>query len=317
MSRKLKNVKMSAVCLSVSRTLIICLCLVMPFPIGCTDKQVINGPSYSHTPQDDPYAQPSGATVSSSGYDGSGYVGAASSGSKKGVSAIPSSTAYADTVSITDNASKPAGNASQVGTRGTTPYTVLGQTYYPLLSAEGYSEEGLASWYGKDFHGKQTASGERYDMYAMTAAHKVLPFGTKVKVTSLENGNSVVVRINDRGPFVGNRIIDLSQSGAEQLDMVGPGTARVRIETVGSVAGLEDGVLKGKFYVQVGAFSKEANATVLVQTLKERGYNARHVYLSNIGFWRVQVGPYEELSKVEDISDKLKVEFPNNFILAD
>lgn len=102
-------------------------------------------------------------------------------------------------------------------TRGTKTYTVRGKTYRPYLTADGYREEGVASWYGKDFHGRKTANGERYNMYAMTAAHKLLPLGTKVRVTHLGNGRSIVVRVNDRGPFVGNRIIDLSYGGAQKI----------------------------------------------------------------------------------------------------
>ena len=114
------------------------------------------------------------------------------------------------------------------GTRGTKTYTVRGKTYRPYLSADGYREDGVASWYGRDFHGKTTANGERYNMYAMTAAHKLLPLGTKVRVTHLRNGKSIVVRVNDRGPFVGDRIIDLSYASAKELGMIGTGTARVR-----------------------------------------------------------------------------------------
>jgi hypothetical protein len=105
------------------------------------------------------------------------------------------------------------------------PYTVLGQTYYPLGSAEGYSETGVASWYGPNFHGKKTANGERYDMYQMTAAHRILPMHTRLMVRNLDNGRTAEVRVNDRGPFVGNRVIDLSYAAANLLGVVGPGTA--------------------------------------------------------------------------------------------
>lgn len=201
--------------------------------------------------------------------------------------------------------------------RGSKPYTVMGKTYYPLLNADNFWEEGTASWYGKDFHGKQTANGERYDMYGMTAAHKLLPFGTMVRVTSKTNGKSIVVRINDRGPFVANRIIDLTHTGAKGLDMLGTGTAPVTVETIGQVKGLHDGKLEGQFYIQVGAFSIEANATGLVQELRRRGYSARATFASSINFWRVQIGPYGDLSKAESISEQLKGEYQNNFIVAD
>jgi rare lipoprotein A len=95
-----------------------------------------------------------------------------------------------------------------------------------------YTSEGYASWYGPGFHGRKTANGERYNQYAMTAAHKSLPFGTKLRVTNLENDKQIVVRVNDRGPYIRGRIIDLSRKGAKQLAMLGKGTAKVRIETL-------------------------------------------------------------------------------------
>lgn len=111
-------------------------------------------------------------------------------------------------------------------------YRVAGRRYVVLASAQGFVERGMASWYGPDFHGNRTAIGEPYDMYAMTAAHKTLPIPCYARVTNLGNGKSVVVRINDRGPFVGNRIIDLSYTAALKLDMIRTGTALVQIETL-------------------------------------------------------------------------------------
>ena len=107
--------------------------------------------------------------------------------------------------------SRGGGSWRKGGVTGTKPYTVRGKTYYPLKSAHGFVEVGEASWYGPGFHGKTTANGERYNQYAMTAAHKLLPLGTKVRVTHMSNGRSIIVRINDRGPFVGDRIIDLAR----------------------------------------------------------------------------------------------------------
>ena len=126
------------------------------------------------------------------------------------------------------------------GVRGTRPYTVRGKTYYPLKSARGFVEEGTASWYGPGFHGKTTANGETYNQYAMTAAHKLLPLGTKVRVTHMGNGRSIIVRINDRGPFVDDRVIDLSRAAANRLNILGPGTARVRIQSLGGVATMQE-----------------------------------------------------------------------------
>lgn len=212
---------------------------------------------------------------------------------------------------------RPAGVAVKKGARGTKPYTIKGATYYPLLSSHGFREDGIASWYGQDFHGKQTANGERYDMYGMTAAHKLLPFGTKVKVTNRENGKSIVVRINDRGPFVSNRVIDLTRTGAEKIGMIAKGTAPVILETQGTVAGLKDGELAGSFYVQVGAFANQSNAEGLAARLKNQGMGARAVWAEQVRFWRVQAGPYPALTKAEHAASAMNAEFPNAFVVAD
>src|SRR5262245_6035155 len=117
--------------------------------------------------------------------------------------------------------------------RGNPPfYTVLGKRYAVMDSADGYLERGVASWYGPTFHGESTSMGERYDMYSMTAAHKTLPLPAYARVTNLANGKSVVVRINDRGPFAKNRIIDLSYTAAAKLDMIKEGTALVEVRAL-------------------------------------------------------------------------------------
>lgn len=216
-----------------------------------------------------------------------------------------------------ESTDEPGGVTVKKGARGTKPYTIKGKTYYPLLSSHGFSEEGIASWYGKDFHGKKTANGETYDMYSMTAAHKLLPFGTKVKVTNRENGKSIVVRINDRGPFVANRVIDLTRTGAERIGMIAKGTAPVLLETMGSVPGLKDGDLAGRFYVQVGAFANKSNADGLVARLRSEGKGARTYYADQVGFWRVQAGPYSSLVNAERAADAMQAEYPNNFIVAE
>ncbi len=203
------------------------------------------------------------------------------------------------------------------GAPGTRPYTIRGRTYHPLLSAHGFREEGIASWYGPDFHGKKTANGERYDMHGMTAAHKLLPFNTHVKVTNTRNGRSIVVRINDRGPFVADRVIDLTRTGAKELDMLAAGTAPVTLETVGTVPGLKAGDLVGRFYVQVGAFGVEANARNLVGKIQSEGRGARAVFAESKGLWRVQIGPYESLNHAEKGSDSLAGQYPGNFVVAE
>ncbi|SHN50357.1 septal ring lytic transglycosylase RlpA family protein [Desulfovibrio litoralis] len=202
--------------------------------------------------------------------------------------------------------------------RGTKPYTIKGKTYYPLTSAHNYSEEGVASWYGPGFHGKQTANGEKYDMHTMTAAHKILPFDTRLKVTHLGNGKQITVRVNDRGPFVSNRIIDLSNVAAKQLGIVGTGTAKVRIESIGGVKGMDDsGDLRGKFYVQIGAFSLKQNAINLSTKLKQQGLTNRYVYADSISMWRVQIGPYPTLHSAERSRENLRSTHPYNFVVAD
>ncbi len=114
----------------------------------------------------------------------------------------------------------------------TDPYIVHGKTYYPLKSARGYDAVGIASWYGSKFHGRKTASGQVYNMYALTAAHKTLPLGTKVKVTNLANNHSVYLLINDRGPFVPGRVLDISFAAARKIKMVEAGLAQVRIQAL-------------------------------------------------------------------------------------
>ena len=126
-------------------------------------------------------------------------------------------------------------------------------------------EEGMASWYGPDFHGKTTSNKEVYDMYDMTAAHRTLPFGTHLMVTNLQNSRSVTVRINDRGPFVKDRIIDLSLAAARQLDMLGPGVVPVRLEVLPKLSPPPDSQI---FSVQVGSFTLKANAAALKEQLK-------------------------------------------------
>ncbi len=119
---------------------------------------------------------------------------------------------------------------------GTKPYTVKGKKYYPLQTAHGFVEEGEASWYGPGFHGNTTANGETYNQYALTAAHKLLPLGTTVHVTNLDNGKTVTLRVNDRGPFSGDRVLDVSKKAAEKLDMIQSGTAQVRIVSINTTA---------------------------------------------------------------------------------
>jgi len=156
----------------------------------------------------------------------------------------------------------------------------------PVVPGE-YVEEGVASWYGVPFNGRRTSNGEIYDMHEFTAAHRTLPFNAVVRVTNLRNGKQTQVRINDRGPFVADRVIDLSLSAAEAIEMVGPGTAQVRLEVIAGPSSE-----KGVFAVQVGAFREEENAQRLKVEMESRNLPVSIVsYDSPNGlFYRVRVG---------------------------
>lgn len=173
-----------------------------------------------------------------------------------------------------------------------------GTTPPPMTSvSENWSEQGIASWYGPGFDGKRTASGEVYDMEELTAAHRRLPFGTRVQVTNLDNGRRAVVRINDRGPFVDNRIIDVSLAAARDLDMLGPGTARVRL-TIAQMSALLTCSM-----VQVGAFSDPVNAQRVAQSFRDRGLPVI-VSAGADGLNRVALGPYGDLEQAERARDR-------------
>lgn len=197
------------------------------------------------------------------------------------------------------------------------PYTVLGKSYRVMSSSLGYKERGVSSWYGKKFHGHKTSNGETYNMYAMSAAHKSLPLPSYVQVTNLSNGRKVIVRVNDRGPFHGGRIIDLSYAAASKLDMLGQGTANVEVEAIdprnwsGSSAAVVRAPLVPKpvpvsavsdstaapRYLQVGAFGIETRAAEAVSQLQTMlpGYQLRIVplKLKDRTLYRVQVGPVQ------------------------
>ncbi len=165
----------------------------------------------------------------------------------------------------------------------------------PLPAIPGYRQRGLASWYGRDFHGKRTASGEIYNMYAFTAAHKSLPLGTYVRVKNLKNGRSVIVRINDRGPYVPGRIIDLSYAAAKSLGMIREGVVPVEITVLGEYPLRAVPEIKaGEYYVQVGAFTIKKNAENLALEIARMGYSVKIVpkYVRGVLFYRVLVGPY-------------------------
>lgn len=208
------------------------------------------------------------------------------------------------------------------------PYEINGHVYYPLPSAEGFVEEGYASWYGKKFQGRPTANGEPYNMYAITAAHRTLPMNTFVRVFNLENGREVVVRINDRGPFAKKRIIDLSYGAANKIKLIGPGTTKVRIEALGEVHLSSGGFTgfkshsdfrRGNFYVQVGAFLEPDNAYALRRKMA-RYYKDVVVSRQLRGdktFYRVQVFASTEYNTAKNFETRLESSgFPGAFLIA-
>jgi rare lipoprotein A len=181
----------------------------------------------------------------------------------------------------------------------TSPYTVNGMEYRVLTTAAGYREEGIASWYGTKFHGNKTANGEVYDVYLPSAAHRSLPIPSYVRVTNLQNGRAVTVRVNDRGPFHPDRIIDLSYAAAVKLGMVQHGTARVRVEAI-DVAGVDDrrGLQAGDYrYLQLGAFASPDSALDLrnaVAALVSVPVTVTPVDVNGRRLNRVRVGPVRD-----------------------
>ena len=206
------------------------------------------------------------------------------------------------------------------------PYVALGQNYVPDASFKAYKAKGKASWYGRRFHGKRTASGEPYDMYGMTAAHPTLPIPSYVRVTSLRNNKSVVVRVNDRGPFHSSRLIDLSYTAAYKLGIVQTGSGMVEVESVvnadkpaemialpadklepmpQTIAGGDNG---GGTYLQLGAFSAQKNAENFTSRAKQKlGALSEALQIFSMGGkYRVHMGPYHSESEVEKAMNMVK-----------
>lgn len=205
----------------------------------------------------------------------------------------------------------------------TRPYTVMGKRYYPLQSAKGYDEIGLASWYGKEFHGKKTANGFIYDMYGISAAHKTLPLGTRVRVRNLENGRTVTLTINDRGPFIKGRILDLSYGAAKHLGTVERGVVRVRITAVGTIPAARQPRLAEQavifYHVRVGAFASRANAEQTHRRLIAAGYAEaaiNTVRRNGQALHIVQAGSFSSRDKAEQVLRRLKSDFPSSYIVS-
>jgi rare lipoprotein A len=199
-------------------------------------------------------------------------------------------------------------------------YVVFGRRYHVMDSSDGYIDRGIASWYGKKFHGRRTSSGETYDMYAMTAAHPSLPLPTYVQVTNLENGRQVVVKVNDRGPFHDNRIIDMSYAAAGRLGMLEKGTALVKVKAISPSPVPPDPVLRrtavepesmsitDRFYIQVGAFSELDNAERLRMRLKELDRDNARIHQAVVNgrtVYRVRIGPLNDVQRADNLVARL------------
>jgi rare lipoprotein A len=241
----------------------------------------------------------------------------------------------ADAANIPDAVPKPEPRAAS----GNDSYSVDGTTYTPLAEANGYHERGIASWYGKKFNGKRTSSGEPYDMYTMTAAHKTLPLPSYVRVRNLQNGRSVIVRVNDRGPFLHNRLIDLSYAGAAKLGILGTGTGVVEVEAINpeepavQVAQVQEPALElvssaaaaesassspqvpatPKLYLQVGAFTQRDNAMHLRDRLERAAL--RPVFIQSAPaltgpasdaapIYRVRIGPLTNVEEGDRLTER-------------
>ncbi len=200
-------------------------------------------------------------------------------------------------------------------------YEVFGETYYVMDSSAGFQQKGIASWYGNKFHGERTSSGEDYNMYDMTAAHKTLPIPVYVEVTNHDNGRKAIVKVNDRGPFHEGRIIDLSYAAATKLGVAQAGTANVSIRVVTtkqdenrqrSAAIVESLVPDGdKLYVQVAAFSSEENALQHLGELQGQGFSDVRLHIESKkgkALYRVRIGPLPS----EQVAEKVLVQLKQN-----
>jgi rare lipoprotein A len=227
--------------------------------------------------------------------------------------------------------SKPPDQARKPATQKS--YKVMGKWYHPVARADGFTQTGKASWYGKKFHGRKTANGERYDMYGLSAAHKTLPLGTWVRVNNRDNGRTLDVRINDRGPFVRGRIIDLSYGAAKKLGVVGPGTANVQLIALGNrVAAAQSAGSKpasyrpvnwdrGRFTFQVGAFRDPKNAVRYkdkLGSLYKNAHIAPYFHPDHGKLYGVRIGLATSYKQALEYKTALRQKgFPGAFTIAE
>ena len=224
--------------------------------------------------------------------------------------------------------------AEPIRAANTRPYTVMGRTYTPMAALEPYSETGVASWYGKRYHGQPTASGEIYDMYAMTAAHPTLPIPSYARVSRVDGSRAVVVRINDRGPFHSERLIDLSYTAAYKLGILDDGRAQVRVETI--IPGQQEAALAREappdamhapaaavqpeppaalqtvqepgVYLQLGAFSQADNAQSFLRRMRAElpALDGLATIVPGDGLYKVQAGPYRTQSEAQQLAQRIE-----------
>jgi rare lipoprotein A len=204
------------------------------------------------------------------------------------------------------------------------PYDALGNHYVPLVAVQSFHERGIASWYGRRYHGRKTTSGELYDMYAMTAAHPTLPIPSYARVTSMTNGKSVVVRINDRGPFLRGRVIDLSYAAAYRLGIIANGSGEVEVDAIvpgqseptqsaslDAVAPSADApsadAAQPSIFLQVGAFASRDNAESLRARLASLEEPGQVLLLGEL--WRLQLGPYRSQDEARSAAERLERKF--------
>ncbi|MDB2387477.1 septal ring lytic transglycosylase RlpA family protein, partial [Shewanella sp.] len=200
-------------------------------------------------------------------------------------------------------------------------YTVRGKNYQVMSSAKGYKAKGIASWYGAKFHGHLTSNGETYDMYSMSGAHKSLPLPSYVKVTNLNNHKTVIIRVNDRGPFHQDRLIDLSYAAAHRLDMLKTGTADVQLEVI-HIANPESIALAQmketkQHFIQVVASSSQSRLTQLATQL-EKKYGVKSRLQESNNLYRLQLGPFKQAKQANTLTDTLKNQgYPESYLITE
>ena len=265
----------------------------------------------------------------------SGGAGRSGRGAKKTFSATDPNNSKGHTSGKVDAIPSPVTGEVKISK----PYVIFGVTYYPLATSDGYVQEGVSSWYGPNFQGKKSANGEIYDMQDKTCAHLILPFNTMVKVENLENGKSTIVRVNDRGPFAKNRIIDLSRKGAEEIGMIAKGTAKVRLTALSADGSMPRGsgkqysgkMLKrtrglpvsphkaGNFFIQAGSYSRADSANKILSKIPKKYSSLASINerASSVGtLHRVVIGPFKNRGEAAKAAREIKINTRSNTMIT-